>query len=383
MPIRPLHSLLPRLPTRTISRTNCPIHLSDGLRLGQGRHGRPHVMARSLLHYHYFPLSELPKSARRSALLVQIRAWSPFPETAYAIILRAQGAMVFAWDVRAFRQRLETAGRDGSAARVIPETLLFPTQQEGLSLLRCIEGWEGQLWRDGDLVQSRWWPERPDADSWLNFQRGAGLPAEEQQASLPGPDGDAWSVRPWARTIDIETLSGHDRLKEHLLTGTMALILLVPSLHLLHYWQETEAAWTRASNTHDQLKETAGPILAAREETSAALGAIKAIAKHVDRPHALSLLAHVSRVMPRDGSHIRELEWQGDRLRLVLATSATASRSVYIRAFETHWLRDVRETPESTMGLISLSARVERATSLASDSPRSPSVSSEPRRIVP
>lgn len=343
------------------------------------------MVARALLHYHYFSLSALPKSARRSALLVQIHAWSPFPETAYAIVLRAQGAMVFAWDASLFRQRLETAGRERPVARVIPETLLLPPQEDGVSLLRCIEGWEGQAWREGELVQSRWWPDRPDTDAWLNFQRGASLPVEKQQAMPPEKGGDtAWLSRPWARLIDIDALRGHGRLTEHLLVGTLALALLVPSARLLRSWQDTESAWAQADNRHDQLQQTVGPILAARKEAIATLGAIEAIAEHVDRPSALALLAHVSGLIPTDGSYVRELEWQGEELRLVLVTPATTSRSTIIRAFEAgHWLRNVRETPESTAGQIAISAKVVGVAAPASDSHGPAPTPSKSRKVGP
>lgn len=68
----------------------------------------------------------------------------------------------------------------------IPEPLLYPPQEQGARLIACIEGFEGQIWRDGALRSSRWWPFAPDAQEWRMFLRGAQEPmTDSANASSP------------------------------------------------------------------------------------------------------------------------------------------------------------------------------------------------------
>lgn len=316
------------------------------------------MLARGLSRTRFFSLAELPKSARRSALLVRLQAWSPFPDSGYAVVPGEAGALVFAWDRSQFRRRAEAAGLPAEGVTVIPEVLLLPRRDEGLSLLRCEAGGVAQYWRGGELLHSRWWPDWPDAEEWLNFQRGVGVALEARQALPPRPAApEAWLDRPWATPVGLEALRGQGRLWEHAAVGALALSLLAPTLWLARAWQESEAALERVEARRAELESRVKPILQAREQADAAIGAAGAIARQVDHPDALALLAHVSRLLPQDGGSIRELEWQGERLHLVLAAPPGASRSAYVKALESgKWLRDVREAADSSPGAFAVNA---------------------------
>jgi len=139
--------------------------------------------------------------------------------------------------------------------------------------------------------------------------------------------------------------------------GTLALLLLAPTLWLGRAWQESEAALERVNARKAELASRVKPIVLAREQAGAAIAAVQAIAAQVDRPDAQALLAHLSRQLPPDGSSIRELEWQGGRLQLSLVAPAGASRSGVVKALESgNWLRDVREAPDSTPGAFAVNA---------------------------
>lgn len=328
--------------------------------MGGGARGAPQVLARGLSRVRYVPLAHLPKAARRSALLVQLQAWSPFPECAYAIVARERGALAFAWDRSLFLRRAEAAGLPAEGVVVVPETLLLPRQEAGVSLHRCESGCVAQYWEGGEPLQSRWWAEWPDAEEWLNFQRGVGIASEAQQPPPPRPaEASAWLARPWAKPVDLDTLRGQGRMWEHAVIGALALLLLAPSLWLTRAWQDSGAVLEQVIGRKAELESRVKPILLAREQADAAIIAVQAIARQADRPDALALLVHISRLLPQEGGSIRELEWRGERLHLSLSASPGTSRSSTVKALEAgHWLRDVREAPDSAPGAFSVSAVV-------------------------
>lgn len=291
---------------------------------------------------------------------MQLQAWAPFPDSAYAVVLGEAGALVFAWDRSLFRLRAEAAGLPAEGVTVIPETLLLPRQDEGVTISLCEAGCVAQSWRGGELLHSRWWPEWPDAEAWLNFQRGVGVTADAQQPLPARPvAAEAWLEQPWAKPLDLNALRGQGRLWEHAALGALVLLLLAPTLWLTRAWQESEAALERLDARGAELESRVKPILRARVQADAAIGAAQAIATQVDRPDALALLAHISRMLPQDGGSIRELEWQGERLHLSLAAPPGASRSAYVQALESgKWLRDVREAPDSSPGAFAVNAVV-------------------------
>lgn len=353
------------------------LHLSSGVKMA-GRRARAHVLARALCRFRYIPFGELPMRERAGHLEVQLAAWAPFAAPAFAIAMREEGAAVFAWDQAAFAQRCEAAGIGAGHVRVLPETLLHPPLDEGVALRRCIEGWEGQVWRGGMLRTSRWWAQAPDAESWLNFQRGAGLspvelpplPADEEAAE------PAWSGQPWAEAKSLAALKGEKGFKLMAALAAALLLFALPTAWLANeLWHAGERVAALAAQKR-QLEEAARPVLQAREESLQILANLEGLTKRVDHVGAVALLAHLSRRLPRDGSVVRELEWSGSKLRLALAAPAGTSRIAYVQALEGGgWLREVRELGSEQgggEGLVVLSAEIAGLAPVAMAAPAQP-----------
>lgn len=312
------------------------------------------------------PFGSLPPGERAGFVRVQLLGWAPFDDSGYAVCVLRDGAMAYAWDQRAFEQRAAAAGLPVRPRRVLPETLLLPAHTQGVALQTCSVGVEGQFWREGQLVASRWWPEAPDAAAWLNFQRSAGVPADAQQAVVPSA-GDApgpeWLEQPWAPVSTLAAMVERSRLRLHAAAAALVALLLLPTLWLLRAYWETTQQVAALEAERSRLEAEVQPVLKARAEALAAVAELDALAAAVDRTDALQLLAHLAGQVPRDGNRVRDLEWDGRRLRLVLAVPATTPRITYVRSLEGGgWLQDVREdTQEEVAGTVALTAEI-RAT---------------------
>lgn len=100
----------------------------------------------------------------------------------------ASRAGVWTWDTGAgeARSSAEKALRAGVGA--LPETVAREGLDQGVRLVRCLEGVEGEVWADSALVASRWWPEPPSPQEWALFVRSArGGSMSEPQVLAAGP----------------------------------------------------------------------------------------------------------------------------------------------------------------------------------------------------
>ena len=82
---------------------------------------------------------------------------------------------------------------DDPEALMVPETVLQARGEDGMRLVACAHGFDGQAWVDGALKASRWWPQRPDAAAWSTFVASLPIkaddapPAPETVATRPPP----------------------------------------------------------------------------------------------------------------------------------------------------------------------------------------------------
>ena len=144
-----------------------------------------YVLSRALCSYSRVRLTGTNQKARTAAKLgVAFRQGFEDPQTRLTKDpndpLRAG---VWSWD-GAFEF---DHGVSAKNVRVFPETLARVPLEEGARLVRCIDGFEGQVWRDGALIASRWWLSQPMAREWQHFMRAAQAPMENDSVEAPAP----------------------------------------------------------------------------------------------------------------------------------------------------------------------------------------------------
>lgn len=324
-----------------------------------------HLLGRALLRQRRLVLEQVAGAAWWSALRVQLAVWAPFDEPDFAVWPQGQAALVWAWDAAALRARCAEQGVSARRIRVLPESLLFGPAPDGVWLCACRQGVEGQFWQGGSLHASRWWPEPPDDQAWLNFQRGAGVPLAQLQPPLP-PRSD-WrqplppgTPLPRLRSPAAATGGSARMLPWALpvLVSLLAAMTLTRLVDLYHYDQ----AMSALSRDLTRLEAEAAPVLEAREALIRDKQRIDAIRARLVRPSPLALMAHLAECLDATGTRIQGLEWSGDRLRLRVALPETTSQADLVRALEDGgWLLGVtRVTDPLAEGLV-LQARLNGA----------------------
>lgn len=69
--------------------------------------------------------------------------------------------------------------------RCLPESLARKPLKDGARLVKSIQGYEAQLWRNGAVVSSRWWRDKPSPQAWQTFLIGAQGEVEISDTSVP------------------------------------------------------------------------------------------------------------------------------------------------------------------------------------------------------
>ena len=127
----------------------------------------------------------LPESKRRAALDLHVRKSFPFKDPDFAAFWRGPDATVYAWDKAPIRAALDEAGVPRST-QVMPETFVRERGSDGARVVEMLEGFEGQVWKDGFLAASRWWPRPPVDEEWTMFLRSTGIaPSGENTTRMP------------------------------------------------------------------------------------------------------------------------------------------------------------------------------------------------------
>lgn len=157
----------------------------------------------------------------------------------------------------------------------IPEGFLREPGTTGPRLVQCQEGYDGQVWDDGVLISTRWWPIPPGRDDWRQFIDGTdaviGLPEDPEIDWIRIPDIE---MVPWRQNLSLHNL-GRDsvaRVFSPLRLALIAILLLVLPFGLLAgsyarlslYIAQANTRISELSERNDTISQAQKTALAAR-----------------------------------------------------------------------------------------------------------------------
>ena len=245
-------------------------------------------------------------------------------------------------------------GTVAKTVRVIPETLARIPFDEGARLIRCIDGFEGQVWRDSALIASRWWLSLPTAREWQHFMRAAQVPVENEKVEAPTPvDAPFRADLPF---IDIAPANLQLTFSPARIAATAAcLFVLVGAFQVAQLVTHAAAAAVSREQIKSTLDENSAGI-EARRKALTALGEIETFTDvGTTKPVALAFLA-VATEFPPDTTRISNFRVSSEELsaRIRLNEDATFDIPDLVARLETNTiLKDVfvERRNENTLGL--------------------------------
>lgn len=294
------------------------------------------IVGRSLCLYKYFVLTDYPEKQRLKALRIQIQQWSPWSQSGSYIVFNDTSAMVWIWN-EGLRQ--EKASRNnGSKASAVPETLLQgKLSGEGLRVVKCIDGVDVQIWKDGFLHSSRWWLDVPDKKVLFPFVVTHELdPAQE----LPEPRKMEIMGRPWAKPIKESSFSDQQTFSKFIKIGYLLLgLCLVFQLSQLLKWHQYR---NELQLSKDAILLEVNPVITAKAAAIENRLAIEKLRNLVPYPPQLALRATVVGILSRLKLRINEWRYTEGKLSLSVKGPKVSSQKL-IRAFQKNeWFSNVR-----------------------------------------
>lgn len=264
------------------------------------------LVGRELCLYLQVDASKVPTKQRAGFVALAVRRAAPFADPEHDVLWQQGHAAVWYWSrerARAMAGNLALGARFRAEAlyrgAVPPEDAveilgLDVTPDSGEAFTG---GVEARVWRLGRLQASRWWPQQPDALTWQNFARGAGLDAG---LACPDPVTAPLREQPLSASSQRPALAGQLSAQLPLLVagvGTVAVALMV--------WQTAgvfRAAWeVRSIERRTAVLSTRlEKIIAARERADAAQVRIDTLLALRPPASQTRLLGEVKRLTPGD-----------------------------------------------------------------------------------
>jgi hypothetical protein len=316
-------------------------------------------LSRALCLYARFSVpKDLAAAKREAALRLKILEWSPYASPGLLIDWAENDAGVWIWDSLKVEEAIRAEGLDPKRVTVLPETALAEPQAEGARIVDGLEGLDGQAWRQGRLVASRWWPALPGAEEWRRFQRAAALAPGRQSVEPPEPEPAVWRQEPWVRSrrplLALVNEAGRTRL-----AIAAAIVLALPMIYEGAALAHLKVRSARAEASLAQLRQRAEPVLRARTAAETALDCVRALLQLDPYPDQLALLAKVGGQLPPNGTALGDWSFQNGELRFTLTHSNPLDSSYYVRLFEAlNMFERVRAEPQGDGRTLVIQAKV-------------------------
>lgn len=293
------------LPRRRLAAAD-PLVLQRGGPLG----GTQWVAPRGECQYRQHDFNHLPSRQRAAAAALHVKRFMPSVDALARIGWQDGIAHFWIWE-----KPLPAAQK--GRIRWMPESALRrPLIANGQHLLQCLVGVEGQVWEDGRLLASQWWPVVPAIETWQRFLRGASIaldrapvmPAVQRLPLLPYP----WPLMQAER-------SGRFADTE--------LVIWVAALSLLGAsagWQAASLdAWHQLRDAQvgelDVLRSSSATILDGREVADAAAAELASLQKLQKGVSDYVLIADILAPLP-PGSMVLTYLREGGKIRTLVKT---------------------------------------------------------------
>ena len=202
--------------------------------------------------------------------------------------------------------------------RWVPEPVLRrPAIANGIYLLNCSSGVEGQIWRDGHLAASQWWPAVPPLENWHRFLRGASA-SIEQSPAVPAAQNLPLLAHPWV-LLQPERSGRFGGSEFVIWVSCLALLAAAAGWQLASLRQWNAARDAQASALED-LRQRAEPILAAQESADDSMRELATLARLQTGVSDYGMLAEVIAPLP-EGSQVMAWTRESGKLQVVVKTT--------------------------------------------------------------
>ena len=292
------------------------------------------ILSRRFLRHGVFEVPPaLPENKRTSALSLQVRRWAPFAQTKFAAYWVGHRASVYAWDAASINAVIAENGELPARCGVWPETFFRPAWDEGVRLVTAIDGYEGQAWRNGLLVATRWWAELPSAGDWLLFKRSAGAPSDAGPTEVPAPIELPILDLPWTETPD-PIANAWSMLQSPRIAAAVAVVVFAPLMFYLTQWVATGIAAASKAGAQAALTASSQAVRADRAAAMADRDVIEAYLGLEPYPPQFVVVTTAMKLIADKKVSLLEWTYDNGALDFILRGTEPLDASAFIELFE-------------------------------------------------
>jgi len=191
-------------------------------------------------------------------------------------------------------------------ARYMPETIARePMEADGARLVNCLDGTEGQVWENGVLIASRWWPQMPAARDWQIFLQA--VTSADKLTAFPLTEAVTVPFRKNLPIFSYQGGSGGGLSPSRLMMGVGILALCSTvffSAQIIHH----KMAIAQIQAKINTISDTASQVLAQRRQALGNLQAAKRLAAMGDEAHAIKAIAATAQVFGDKDIEMRSVQ---------------------------------------------------------------------------
>lgn len=288
------------------------------------------VVSRSLCGYRVFRLPNTARNDLKNFAAIKAREWAPYTEVGFHVHLSDDAARIWTWDAARVGDGMSAQGVRPGRVTVLPETALQARAADGLRLIECLEGIEGQFWAEGELQASRWWAQTPSRQQWLEFQRASGV-AVEMLGGTPPLEAPVWRGRPWTNSGEGLAFGIERRSREVVTAG--AALLLAAYAYVGGSLAHDRASLSAIEDRLRSAEQRSAPVVSDRKGALANQEFLGGFEKLSPYPSQLALFALVAGQLPKNGARITAWSYQEGELQFTIASPVQPDILFYVKTY--------------------------------------------------
>jgi len=276
-----------------------------------------HIIPRSQCSFRRVQLINKGRNATKAALL-RLKKEALSTDSQFKIVPDKKGRRAGAWE-------FQKAPHHKPSHRYLPESLARNALDNGARIVECLEGYEGQIWRDGHLISSRWWLEFPQEKEWFGFLRASKVEVDIDSATVPNSEQIAFRS-----DIPIWEFS-QDRAREVLSPKNLAItgltvfgcLAVYSGTQLFHHWSEINVNSQKIDRVTDETEQ----IISQRNR---ALTNVKYVQKFDNLGHkgaVIIALGQITEVIKRKNVLLSWVRYNDGDIEIGLATDSDGNEA--------------------------------------------------------
>lgn len=242
-------------------------------------------------------------------------------------------ACVYAWDGDAVQAAMTGAGQEASRCTIWPETFFRPPLTEGVRLAQMLDGVEGQVWKNGLLVATRWWAAAPLPRDWAIFLRAAGVDLTQTALDVPAPADSEILPQPWTIVVppvtDLWSLLQNERA-----AAIAAAVVAVP---FLYYAAQAITLMGATMRVEASIADMTAANQTIRTDRAAAFTNLETIESYLaleNYPSQFVTMNVVSNLLRESKVSVGEWNFDSGNLQLLIQADRPLEAPFFIEMFE-------------------------------------------------